>query len=162
MSEEPKSDTPRTDAVAFSLYMNGGTDGGEGVSAKFARQLERELSALRANYYEAVKRIVEAEAERGEITSVSETQTKIIAKLEKQLSEANRRLEVGIEALAQYGQHESSCILSRWEAGRPIPTKAEGYEMKYGGAWYEVRPTNHTPECECGLNEALREMVVEP
>ena len=57
------------------------------------------------------------------------------------------------DALANYGEHDRTCILSQWEAGEPTPDG--GYRMKYRGTWYSVRPNNELPACECGLDAAL-------
>ena len=56
-------------------------------------------------------------------------------------------------ALADYGQHDSECVLSRFEQGRP--TSDGGYECCYAGKWYETKPVDRTPACECGLSAAL-------
>ena len=58
------------------------------------------------------------------------------------------------EALGRYGVHERECILAHWEAGEP--TASGGYQMKYRGVWYEVRPTNTLAPCTRGLDAALR------
>jgi len=57
------------------------------------------------------------------------------------------------EALEECGEHGRDCTLSRWEAGRP--TASGGYEACYAGKWYETRPVDRTPPCECGLSAAL-------
>lgn len=63
------------------------------------------------------------------------------------------------EALAAYGRHDESCILSQYQAGRP--TDDGGYEMLYGFGqrkqWYRVEPTGDLPPCECGFDAALAE-----
>lgn len=57
------------------------------------------------------------------------------------------------ERLANYTTHDQDCILSFWSAGRP--TENGGYEACIKGKWYEQRPVDKTPKCECGLNEAF-------
>lgn len=64
----------------------------------------------------------------------------------------SKELEGKYIELAEYTQHDRECILSNWEAGRP--TK-DGYEAKYRGKWYQTRPVDKTPKCECGLNNLL-------
>ena len=58
------------------------------------------------------------------------------------------------EALESYGRHDNDCILSRCSQGRP--TASGGYESRYKGVWYETRPVDKTPPCECGLDAALQ------
>lgn len=56
------------------------------------------------------------------------------------------------EGLAEYVEHTNKCIRSFWSGGRP--TK-DGYETCFDGKWYESRPVNKEPACNCGLDEAL-------
>jgi hypothetical protein len=57
------------------------------------------------------------------------------------------------EGLVDYVVHDSKCILSFWEAGEP--TKNGGYRSRYKGKWYESKPKNKEPKCNCGLEEVL-------
>lgn len=57
------------------------------------------------------------------------------------------------ETILDYATHESDCILSFWEAGEP--TKDGGYRTKFKGKWYQSRPINKEPKCDCGLDQAL-------
>jgi hypothetical protein len=57
-----------------------------------------------------------------------------------------------IEAFRDYVEHRSWCIRSQLEGGRPTEG---GYEDKYNGVWYEARPIDKTPKCDCGLDEIL-------
>ena len=59
----------------------------------------------------------------------------------------------GIEKLIDYTVHEPSCIRARFSAGRP--TKGGGYEQEFAGKWYETRPIDKTPKCNCGLSDTL-------
>ena len=59
----------------------------------------------------------------------------------------------GLSDLADYTQHERDCILSQWSAGEN--TADGGYRMKFRDKWYESRPVDKTPKCECGLAELL-------
>lgn len=52
------------------------------------------------------------------------------------------------EALEDYGEHRTFCILSMASQGRP--TTDGGYETMYNGKWYR-----ETPKCECGFQAAL-------
>lgn len=56
-------------------------------------------------------------------------------------------------ALGEFGKHDDDCLLSRWQQGRT--TADGGYEMMFGDKWYQVRPIDNTPECECGLDAFL-------
>jgi len=57
-----------------------------------------------------------------------------------------------LAALNEYGSHDTSCILSRWCAGRP--DNKGGYETKFGDKWYS---RNDLPKCTCGFDEAIAE-----
>ena len=58
------------------------------------------------------------------------------------------------ERLEEYLDHLSHCVRTRYEQGRP--TADGGYECLYAGVWYEARPVDRTPKCNCGLDTALR------
>lgn len=60
------------------------------------------------------------------------------------------RLEAA-EAVALYLDHEVGCILNSRCAGEPTPDG--GYREKYGDKWYQTRPIDETPKCDCGLDE---------
>jgi hypothetical protein len=53
---------------------------------------------------------------------------------------------------ASDGEHETHCIRQRFEAGEP--TEGGGYRMKFDGVWYEARPVDRTPKCDCGIDHA--------
>ena len=53
----------------------------------------------------------------------------------------------------EYVDHADTCIRSHYNAGRP--TADGGYEVQYGDKWYQSRPIDQTPKCQCGLDEAL-------
>lgn len=57
-------------------------------------------------------------------------------------------------ALEKYGVHDRDCILSFWEGGEP--TADGGYRSKITGIWYQTKPVDETPKCNCGLQEALQ------
>lgn len=61
------------------------------------------------------------------------------------------RLEAA-ERLRDYTEHENNCIRTFWEAGEP--TIDGGYRTKFAGRWYQSRPVNEEPKCNCGLDEA--------
>ena len=50
-------------------------------------------------------------------------------------------------------EHDIGCARMSFQGGRP--TASGGYEMKYGNTWYESGPVDRTPECDCGLDEAV-------
>lgn len=61
-----------------------------------------------------------------------------------------------IEAVEEWLGHSELCILNWYEAGRP--TKDGGYEHKYRGKWYQAKPIDETPKCNCGLSEKLKNL----
>lgn len=60
-----------------------------------------------------------------------------------------------IDDLGEYLTHTRECVTTGYSAGRP--TK-DGYEVKIGGKWYESRPVDKTPKCDCGLKEFLTKL----
>lgn len=58
-----------------------------------------------------------------------------------------------IGELVEYASHQSRCIRTYREAGQP--TIDGGYQVKFKGKWYQLRPIDETPKCDCGLKEAL-------
>jgi len=75
---------------------------------------------------------------------------KEIKDLEKELSREKERSR----ALVEFAEHSRNCIRTFQEAGRP--TADGGYETMFKGVWYQSKPVNKEPECNCGLKEALR------
>ena len=70
---------------------------------------------------------------------------------EEAVAEARRKAQIElVRQLGYYLEHDSQCILSQGEAGRP--TKDGGYETKYAGKWYK---SGTEPKCDCGLEQAL-------
>jgi hypothetical protein len=63
-------------------------------------------------------------------------------------------IEALIADMEEYLEHSRDCILSYYEAGRPTPEG--GYEQKIKGKWYQSRPVDKIPKCDCGL-EQLRD-----
>ena len=59
------------------------------------------------------------------------------------------------EKLADHLEHSSDCIRSFQEAGEPTPDG--GYRTKYKGKWYDSRPVNKEPKCDCGADEIFAE-----
>ena len=57
------------------------------------------------------------------------------------------------EALEEFGVHDRECARSYFEAGEPTPDG--GYREKIKGVWYQTKPIDETPKCNCGLAEAL-------
>lgn len=55
--------------------------------------------------------------------------------------------------VAEYAEHTKECIRSFWEAGEP--TQDGGYRTKFKGQWYQSKPVNEEPKCDCGLDEVL-------
>lgn len=69
-------------------------------------------------------------------------------------AKTREELDAAYDALANYGTHDSKCVHSRCDAGRPTPSG--GYEWCFAGTWYEVRPNDCTPPCTCGFTAALK------
>jgi len=67
-----------------------------------------------------------------------------------ELEARNRKLERVVE---RYAFHDRDCILARQTAGRA--TEDGGYEVRYRDKWYQVRPVDESPDCECGFHAAL-------
>lgn len=57
------------------------------------------------------------------------------------------------EKLMPWVEHSNDCILTHFEAGEP--TSDGGYRQKFAGKWYQSKPIDETPRCNCGLEEAL-------
>lgn len=57
------------------------------------------------------------------------------------------------ELIEEYVHHTDYCILSFWEGGEP--TEGGGYRSKFKGKWYQSKPIDETPKCNCGLDEIL-------
>lgn len=55
------------------------------------------------------------------------------------------------ERLSKYTQHYSDCVRSQISGIRPL--KNGDYEQKIDGVWY---PSGKTPQCDCGLDDALK------
>jgi len=70
------------------------------------------------------------------------------------LQEERKRV---LESLEDYICHSDRCILAQWQAGEP--TEDGGYRTKYAGKWYQSRPIDETPKCNCGLQESLNKEV---
>ena len=58
------------------------------------------------------------------------------------------------EIVDEYAEHSNRCILSQWQQGEPTPDG--GYRTMFAGKWYQVKPVDETPKCNCGLSEALQ------
>lgn len=57
------------------------------------------------------------------------------------------------ELISEYVCHDYRCILAQWEGGEP--TKDGGYRSKFKGKWFQSKPIDEHPKCECGLDELL-------
>jgi hypothetical protein len=55
--------------------------------------------------------------------------------------------------LYQYLEHKPECIRNQFTMGEP--TADGGYRMKFAGRWYEAKPVDRTPACDCGLDALL-------
>lgn len=72
-----------------------------------------------------------------------------IQQLESKLSAARKC----VEELRSYVSHMTECIRSRWQAGEP--TADGGYRTMFAGKWYQSKPVNEEPKCDCGLDYLL-------
>lgn len=77
----------------------------------------------------------------------------VMAAQAQKLYDLGQEYKADAERLAEYIGHDSRCILSRRSAGRP--TLGGGYEELYDGEWFQLRPFDKRPPCDCGLSEAL-------
>lgn len=57
------------------------------------------------------------------------------------------------EGMAKYTDHTNRCIRHFEEAGEPTPDG--GYRLKILGKWYQSKPFDETPKCDCGLGDLL-------
>ncbi len=53
--------------------------------------------------------------------------------------------------LLEFASHDEDCAMLGWEAGEP--TIDGGYRTKIRGKWYQSRPVDETPKCNCGCDE---------
>lgn len=68
-------------------------------------------------------------------------------------STIQKAVEERDKELSEYIEHTRDCIRSQFEAGEP--TTDGGYREKIAGKWYESRPIDKTPKCNCGLSDLL-------
>lgn len=61
----------------------------------------------------------------------------------------------GVNAISKYAQHIYNCIRSSFEAGEATKN---GYRQKFRDKWYESRPIDKTPKCDCGLDDVINLM----
>lgn len=69
----------------------------------------------------------------------------------------SKEKEQEIEKLNKYILHSEDCILARYSAGEP--TENGGYRQKFGDKWYESKPIDKTPKCDCGLDDILSKLT---
>jgi hypothetical protein len=81
-------------------------------------------------------------------------QTELRAFISKHQERAVREVYHELES---YIEHSRDCILSWYEAGRP--TEDGGYEQKIKGKWYQSRPVDETPKCDCGLQAKINKFL---
>jgi hypothetical protein len=100
----------------------------------------------------AKKDICLHERKRVEIeTIIKDIITTLQKEADERVAEARRKEKIElINKLGYYVQHDTECILSHGEAGRP--TKDGSYETRYAGKWFKV---GAEPKCDCGLEQAL-------
>lgn len=90
-----------------------------------------------------------SEAINKEMVSRVEISSEMLKKAKQEGIDEGKKLAIEV---SEYCQHQRGCILDRFEAGRP--TK-DGYEQKFDGKWYQVRPKDETPKCDCGLSSLI-------
>lgn len=73
--------------------------------------------------------------------------------LREELSALKEKAAILYEVLCERGEHDSDCIRGFYRGGRP--TGSGGYEVQYGEKWYQLRPVDQTPNCNCGLEGAI-------
>jgi hypothetical protein len=62
-------------------------------------------------------------------------------------------LKEATERLMCYVQHYVNCIRLKWDASEPTPDG--GYRSRYAGVWYQTKPVDETPKCNCGAAAAI-------
>ena len=62
-----------------------------------------------------------------------------------------------IEQVLSYTEHDIMCVRRTWHAGRP--TASGGYETMFGDKWYQSKPVNEEPKCDCGLDELIERII---
>lgn len=93
-----------------------------------------------------------ANKERFKRSEVIVLVAEVIASTRRQAAKEVVESEV-LETLLDYAVHQPDCILNRCEAGEP--TEDGGYRTKYAGKWYQSKPVDETPKCNCGYTEAM-------
>lgn len=71
------------------------------------------------------------------------------------LHQRDEKWRKAADAISEYAQHTYNCIRSSFEAGEATKT---GYRQKFKGKWYESRPIDKTPKCDCGLDDVINLM----
>jgi len=71
------------------------------------------------------------------------------------LSDEREEVLKKVKPLLNYLSHINTCIVNSWEAGEP--TEGGGYRSKFAGQWYQSKPVDETPKCDCGLVKAFAE-----
>lgn len=82
-----------------------------------------------------------------ESSDTNKTRTGIYALVEEVESSA---IERTIKSFDGFTEHEQGCIRSQFSAGER--TKDGGYRQKFAGKWYQAKPIDETPTCDCGLD----------
>lgn len=55
------------------------------------------------------------------------------------------------ERLDQWLDHAPDCIRLMWEGGEPMEDGS--YRTMFAGKWYQSKPRDETPKCDCGLDK---------
>ena len=76
--------------------------------------------------------------------------------ISQERTQAVREYRDRVNGLMDYVEHTQRCIRSDLHEGRP--TKKGGYEQRFGDKWYQSRPVDETPKCDCGLDAVLKEL----
>lgn len=85
------------------------------------------------------------------VSAVSDDAVDWLRTYSQKLVEVTRECER--ERLMPWLECSKDCISHRFEAGEP--TKDGGYRVKVAGKWYQTRPVDESPKCDCGLAETL-------
>lgn len=119
------------------------------------RELQRHLEVF-DNQFKKEKIAFKKPAARKMIETSGEHLITMFDSLIKKVREEERQK---YEKALEYVSHETDCIRSQNSAGQPTPDG--GYEQKFAGKWYQTRPVDKSPKCNCGLDDILSQLKYE-
>lgn len=79
-----------------------------------------------------------------------------IGEQNKELAKRDAIIKVAVEALEEFACCPETCARTGWSQGEPTPDG--GYRTMIKGKWYQSKPVDETPKCDCGLEASLSEI----